>query len=166
MGRKSHAKAARRAARANEAMAGPDQIVSPHQPPGRTSTPSMQGESREVSPLAAPRLPYVQRVSPAPSVGSTPPARPQLSRPAGCNQLRLLVARQVTAQLAVEEEVRILLRSGCSWTVIGRALGLSRQEHVSAISDSSQPRSLKRIGLRGGDSRDWPCSAATGFAKT
>jgi hypothetical protein len=39
----------------------------------------------------------------------------------------MLVEEQIAAQQALEDEIRVLLESGQSWTEIGDALGLSRQ---------------------------------------
>lgn len=165
MGRKSRAKAARRAARANEAMAWPDQIVAPHQPPGRTSTPSMQGEwpAREVSPLAAPRLP-----SSSESARRRQSAR-RHRHGRGCRgqPAATSYASWSPAKSPLNSRSRTRSASSSAVDAAGRtSAGLSACPDREHVSDSSQPRSLKRIGSKGGDSRDWPCSAATGFAKT
>lgn len=76
---------------------------------------------------STPRSPFVSEVIPTTEVGSTPPRWPGLPKPDGCDQLRVLAACQVAAQRAVEDEIRILLDRGHSWTDVGRALGLSRQ---------------------------------------
>jgi hypothetical protein len=39
----------------------------------------------------------------------------------------MLVEGQIAAQRALEDEIRVLLDGGHSWTEIGHALGLSRQ---------------------------------------
>ena len=122
MGRKSRAKAARRQALARGAMADHD--------------PAAVGEVTHEGPESAPAPSWLIPVSggPAPhhprAVGrGVPPTQdqPQLRRPDGCERLRTLAIRQVEAQRAVEDEIRVLLARGHSWTEIGRALGLSRQ---------------------------------------
>jgi hypothetical protein len=76
-----------------------------------------------------------ESLHPAPQLRVTTP-RPTKARdvaPAagaasdGVGRLRTLVARQVAAQQAVEDEILRLLGAGHSWTDIGAGVGLTRQ---------------------------------------
>jgi hypothetical protein len=101
VGRKSRAKAARRAERA--------QFVHAKSPPGLSGL----SEAANFSPAA---------------VAAPPLARlPASGRSSAADHLRRLLERQGELQGEIEDEVRRLLAQGESWTVVGRALGLSRQ---------------------------------------
>ena len=125
MGRKSRAKAAHRAALANIT--------------GRELTPSTVAELRQRAdaeagwaPMLSPGTTRPLRTVATPSTVSTHPPRavpvPPLAAPQQIyDPLKVLVARRDAAQKAVDDEVRALVRQGCSWPAIGRALGVSRQ---------------------------------------
>jgi hypothetical protein len=58
------------------------------------------------------------------------PERPRVTecdRSAPTEHLRALAKRQRELVGEIEDEVRCLLAEGHSWTVVGRAIGLSRQ---------------------------------------
>lgn len=124
MGRKSRAKAAHRAALANIT--------------GSELTPSTVAELRQRAeaeagwaPMLSPGTTRPLRTV-APSTASAHPPRavpaPPLTAPQQIyDPLKVLVARRDAAQEAVDDEVRALVRQGCSWPAIGRALGVSRQ---------------------------------------
>jgi hypothetical protein len=122
MGRKSRAKAAHREARARAAIAVPVAAV--------VDAPSVVGSAPPPTPRYAlptePRLPaqssgFVDRVDAVPRPVRNPP-------PTGdCDRLRDIALQLAAVQQALEEEVRLLVHGGHSWTEIGRALGLSRQ---------------------------------------
>lgn len=127
MGRKSRAKAARRAARERGVVVGIDQTIGAAQSDANApqTTTQVEWSPSKLEPLAAP--PSHRRPVPAPVVRSPPTARPELSMPSDCDRLSLLAAELAEAQRAVENGVLCQLRRGHSWTDIGRALGVSRQ---------------------------------------
>ena len=63
--------------------------------------------------------------APLPAVDSPPRSMPPES--IAVDRLRRLVERQSELRGEVEDEVRSLLKHGHSWSLIGHALGLSRQ---------------------------------------
>lgn len=120
MGRKSRAKAAHREARAREAVAGVG-AAAPIMPSMDATARAPIGRLWSTAPPGAARM--------AALVGGVEPCvRSRRNRPSGdCSRLRMLVQEQIAAQRAVEDEIRVLLDRGHSWTEIGDALGLSRQ---------------------------------------
>jgi hypothetical protein len=121
MGRKSRAKAAHREARAREAFAGLG-AAAPVMPSIDVTARAPIGPPWSIAPpSAAPIAALIEAVGPpSPSWRDRPPN-------GSCSHLRMLVEEQIAAQQAVEDEIRVLLDGGNSWTVIGRALGISRQ---------------------------------------
>jgi hypothetical protein len=107
VGRKSRAKAVRRAERSRVLVSPPSSPSAPVAGPFATWPKNDLGTT-----LARPA---------APAVARTPGSTLEVAR------LRLLVARQREVQRQVEDEVRRLLVERHSWTVLGEALGLSRQ---------------------------------------
>jgi hypothetical protein len=134
LGRKSRAKAARRAER-SRIMTGAS--VSLPDVPGR-------GGGANFSGLATP------------SAGNaTPLSRlPRPDRSAAADQVRRLVDRRAALEREIEDEIRSLLEQGHSWTVVGSALGLSRQgarqryQHL-ATDEPEAPIGTRRSGLCG-----------------
>ena len=108
MGRKSRAKAARRAERAHLAL---NQSSVP--PPGVSGLPPAEVLARPAVAWAFDAPPLPRR---AESDSSTATAR-----------LRDLLERQSDLQGEIDAEVRSLLEQGHSWTVVGHAIGLTRQ---------------------------------------
>ena len=108
MGRKSRAKAARRAERARAAIQTSSGLAdaNPHRPAARIP--------RLATPRPADPLPTARRL-------------PQGSGSTAADRLRTLVSSQRELSGAIEQEVRSLLNQGQSWTVVGDAVGLSRQ---------------------------------------
>jgi len=107
MGRKSRAKATRRAERARLAI---------------------QAASRPPE-AAAQTRPTVFSVPVGASAVSAPPL-PQLlrsGRSTAADQLKRLVERQRKLHAEIEDEIRRLLEQGQSWTVVADAIGISRQ---------------------------------------
>lgn len=99
MGRKSRAKAVRREARERRASNVPDQMMAPNQAPVSSTPAPTRGPwlPSEMSPVSTSRSPLVSAVLRPPEVGSTPPSRPGLPKPDGCDKLRDLAARQLAA---------------------------------------------------------------------
>jgi hypothetical protein len=108
MGRKSRAKATRRAERARLVI---------------------QATSRPPE-AAAQTRPTVFSVPVGASAVSAPPPLPQLlrsGRSTAADQLKRLVERQRELHAEIEDEIRRLLEQGQSWTVVSDAVGISRQ---------------------------------------
>ena len=123
VGRKSRAKAEHRATRATM----PGREARPTDPVGWPRrrdldvglTPDRPSSLTQGSP------PGVRQAPPSPLRAVPAPAA--TARPEPYEKLAVLVARRAAAQEALEHEIRALLGEGCSWTAIGRVLGLSRQ---------------------------------------
>jgi hypothetical protein len=70
---------------------------------------------------------------------------PEASRSTAADHLRSLVTNQRELLAAIEDEVRRLLNQGHSWTVVGDAVGLSRQgarqryRHLVADEPDAKP---------------------------
>ena len=131
MGRKSRTKAARRQARAHSAVSRLSQGTGT-EPAASTVPGTEQAQPNEVV------VPCQGRPGPAPGAAagwlaekasSPPPPAASAERDAAdpCDRLRVLASVQVSTQRALEAEIRRLAEDGHSWTIIGRALGLSRQ---------------------------------------
>lgn len=108
VGRKSRAKAARRA----ELARAPDQL------PTRAPDPPRPRWMSDASSPAPPR--------PA-DTSAAPTAAPPTGAAAPGEHLRFLLARHRAGEREIEEEVRRLINGGKSWTFVGEVLGLSRQ---------------------------------------
>jgi len=108
VGRKSRAKAARRAERARAAIPASSGLAdaNPLRPAARIP--------RLATPRPAEPLPTARRL-------------PQGYASTAADRLRTLVSSQRELSGAIEQEVRSLLNQGHSWTVVGDAVGLSRQ---------------------------------------
>lgn len=108
VGRKSRAKAERRA----ERVRGPDQQTAGTLP--RLGTSQVSDASVPAPQQGTTRFPVLVLAPPPHPVD--PGAR-----------LRLLLTRQRAAERDIEEEVSRLIKGGHSWTIVGAALGLTRQ---------------------------------------
>jgi hypothetical protein len=107
MGRKSRAKAARRAERARLAI---------------------QATSRPPEAATQTRPTVISEPAGASAVSATPlPHLPPSGRSTVIDQLKRLVERQRELHAEIEDEVRGLLEQGQSWTVVADAMGISRQ---------------------------------------
>jgi len=106
MGRKSRAKATRRAERARLAI----QATSRPPEAAAQNRPTVFSVPAGASAVCAPPLPHLPRS------GST-----------AIDQLKRLVERQRELHAEIEGEVRGLLEQGQSWTVVAGAIGISRQ---------------------------------------
>jgi hypothetical protein len=122
MGRKSRAKAAHREARTRAAIAVPAAAVVDAPSLVGSTPPPTQWYALPTEPRRpAPSSGFVDRVDAVPRPVRNPP-------PTGdCDRLRDMALQWAAIQQALEEEVRVLVDGGHSWTEIGRALGLSRQ---------------------------------------
>jgi len=107
MGRKSRAKAARRAERARLSIQAASR---PPEAPAQTR-PTVFSVPAGASPVSAPPLPHL----------------PRSGRSTAIERLKRLVERQRELHAEIEDEVRGLLEQGQSWTVVADAIGISRQ---------------------------------------
>jgi len=107
MGRKSRAKAARRAERARLSIQAASR---PPEAPAQTR-PTVFSVPAGASPVSAQPLPHL----------------PRSGRSTAIERLKRLVERQRELHAEIEDEVRGLLEQGQSWTVVAGAIGISRQ---------------------------------------
>lgn len=123
MGRKSRAKAVRRAERAQlvvRAESNPLGVASP-------GCAAITSAPETTSAVLAPPLPRL----------------PGSGRSTAAHHLRRLVERQGELHGEIEDEVRRLLEQGQSWTVVADAIGISRQgarqryRHLAMVSSGA-----------------------------
>ena len=129
MGRKSRAKAVRRAERAQLL------VHTESNPPG----------------VPGPRC---AAIFPAPETASAVlapplPRLPGSGRSTAAHHLRRLVERQGELHGEIEDEVRRLLEQGQSWTVVADAIGISRQGARQRYRHLATGRSGATIGIDG-----------------
>jgi hypothetical protein len=121
MGRKSRAKAAHRQARTRATIEVPGRVVVDTQARVGSAPPPTQWYTLPTEPRRpAPSSGFVDRVDAVPQVRTPAPS-------GDCDRLRNIAQQLAAIHQALEDEVRVLLDGGHSWTEIGRALGLSRQ---------------------------------------
>ncbi len=122
MGRKSRAKAARR--------------VQLRQPPTKSVHPPTTSAQWAVPPRApSPSLP-----TDAEPVGPPQPLSRDATRDPG-QRLRNLSTQQSELLGEIEQEIRVLLELGYSWSTVGAALGISRQGARQRYRRLLDPRS-------------------------
>ena len=134
MGRKSRAKAVRRAERERSLLTQASMSARWLDPRAETEVAGVTGLTQaEVTPLPIPRTGVVVRVSswasPTPSGSTRGVSAVEIAQPTSESVGRLVALADPGQALerALCDEVRRLRQDGISWTTIGRALNLTRQ---------------------------------------